>query len=94
MNAPPKLALARKLLAIPKARRETRMSASLLIELTIDRRKVSAPVGTTIFDAARANTSRLPPYATSKPERPVGVCRVRVVDVGARVYAATTYSTR
>ena len=65
------------------------MSASLLIELTIDGRKVSVPAGTTIFDAARANNIPIPTLCNQQNESPVGVCRVCVVDVGARVYAAS-----
>jgi CRP-like cAMP-binding protein/Fe-S-cluster-containing hydrogenase component 2 len=65
------------------------MSASQLIELTIDGRKVSVPAGTTIFDAARANNIEIPALCNQQNEAPVGVCRVCVVDVGARVYAAS-----
>jgi CRP-like cAMP-binding protein/Fe-S-cluster-containing hydrogenase component 2 len=65
------------------------MSASQLIELTIDGRKVSVPAGTTIFDAARANNIPIPTLCNQQNESPVGVCRVCVVDVGARVYAAS-----
>jgi CRP-like cAMP-binding protein/Fe-S-cluster-containing hydrogenase component 2/ferredoxin len=65
------------------------MSASQLIELTIDGRKVSVPAGTTIFDAARANNIPIPTLCNQQNEMPVGVCRVCVVDVGARVYAAS-----
>jgi CRP-like cAMP-binding protein/Fe-S-cluster-containing hydrogenase component 2/ferredoxin len=65
------------------------MSASQLIELTIDGRKVSVPAGATIFDAARANNIPIPTLCNQQNESPVGVCRVCVVDVGARVYAAS-----
>ncbi len=65
------------------------MSASQLIELTIDGRKVSVPSGTTIFDAARMNDIPIPTLCNQQNEKPVGVCRVCVVDVGARVYAAS-----
>ncbi|MGA7188621.1 MAG: cyclic nucleotide-binding domain-containing protein [Candidatus Acidiferrales bacterium] len=65
------------------------MSASQLVELTIDGRKVSVPAGTTIFDAARANNIPIPTLCNQQNESPVGVCRVCVVDVGARVYAAS-----
>ncbi len=65
------------------------MSASQLIELTIDGRKVSVPAGTTIFDAARANNIPIPTLCNQQNENPVGVCRVCVVDLGARVYAAS-----
>ena len=65
------------------------MSTSQLIEFTIDGRKVSVPAGTTIFDAARANNIAIPTLCNQQNETPVGVCRVCVVDVGARVYAAS-----
>ncbi|MGA8407159.1 MAG: cyclic nucleotide-binding domain-containing protein [Candidatus Acidiferrales bacterium] len=65
------------------------MSARQPIELTIDGRKVSVPPGTTIFDAARMNNIEIPTLCNQQNETPVGVCRVCVVDVGARVYAAS-----
>ncbi|MFZ0884677.1 MAG: cyclic nucleotide-binding domain-containing protein [Candidatus Acidiferrales bacterium] len=65
------------------------MSASQLVELTIDGRKVAVPAGTTIFDAARTNNIEIPTLCNQQNETPVGVCRVCVVDVGARVYAAS-----
>src|SRR6202167_1925137 len=65
------------------------MSASPLVELTIDGRKVSVPAGTTIFDAARMHDVEIPTLCHQQNEKPVGVCRVCVVDVGARVYSAS-----
>ena len=65
------------------------MSASPLVELTIDGRKVSVPAGTTIFDAARMHNIAIPTLCHQQNEKPVGVCRVCVVDVGARVYTAS-----
>jgi CRP-like cAMP-binding protein/Fe-S-cluster-containing hydrogenase component 2 len=65
------------------------MTASPLVELTIDGRKISVQAGTTIFDAARANNIAIPTLCNQQNETPVGVCRVCVVDVGARVYAAS-----
>ena len=62
------------------------MNASPLVELTIDGRKVSVPAGTTIFDAARMHDVAIPTLCHQQNEKPVGVCRVCVVDVGARVY--------
>jgi CRP-like cAMP-binding protein/Fe-S-cluster-containing dehydrogenase component len=59
-----------------------------LIALTIDGRQVSVPRGTTIFDAARMSGIPIPTLCHQQNQRPVGVCRVCVVDVGARVYAA------
>ncbi len=65
------------------------MSANPLIELTIDGKKVSVPAGTTVFDAARINDIAIPTLCHQQNERPVGVCRVCVVDVGARVFTAS-----
>jgi len=65
------------------------MSANPLVELTIDGKKVSVPAGTTVFDAARMNDIAIPTLCHQQNERPVGVCRVCVVDVGARVFAAS-----
>jgi CRP-like cAMP-binding protein/Fe-S-cluster-containing hydrogenase component 2 len=65
------------------------MSASQLVELTIDGRKISVPAGTTIFDAARMHAIKIPTLCHQQNEKPVGVCRVCVVDVGARVYSAS-----
>jgi CRP-like cAMP-binding protein/ferredoxin len=59
------------------------------IQLTIDGQPVSVPAGTTIFDAARVNGIPIPTLCHQQNENPVGVCRVCVVDVGQRVYAAS-----
>jgi len=59
------------------------------VTLTIDDQKVSVPAGTTIFDAARLNGIPIPTLCHQQNETPVGVCRLCVVDVGARVYAAS-----
>ncbi len=59
-----------------------------VMSLTIDGRDVSVPKGTTVFDAARMNGIPIPTLCHQQNETPVGVCRVCVVDVGARVYAA------
>jgi len=65
------------------------MSATGLIELTIDGRKVSVPAGTSVFDAARMNDISIPTLCHQQNETPVGVCRLCVVDVGARVFTAS-----
>src|SRR6476620_1182551 len=59
------------------------------VQLTIDRTNISVPAGTTIFDAARLNGIAIPTLCHQQNENPVGVCRVCVVDVGQRVYAAS-----
>ena len=58
------------------------------VTLSIDGRDVTVPKGTTIFDAARLNGIPIPTLCHQQNQTPVGVCRVCVVDVGARVYAA------
>src|SRR5579862_7564338 len=68
---------------------EANMSAIGLIELTIDGRKVAVPAGTTVFDAARMNGVPIPTLCHQQNETPVGVCRLCVVDVGARVLTAS-----
>jgi len=59
-----------------------------LVELTIDARTVRVPAGTTIFDAARVNGIAIPTLCHLQSQTPVGVCRLCVVDTGARVLSA------
>jgi CRP-like cAMP-binding protein/Fe-S-cluster-containing dehydrogenase component len=59
-----------------------------LIEITIDGKAVRAPEGTTVFDAARINGILIPTLCHLQNETPVGVCRLCLVDTGARVLAA------
>lgn len=59
------------------------------IELTIDGKPLSVPEGTTVFDAARLNGIAIPTLCHLQNETPVGVCRLCVVDTGARVLAAS-----
>src|SRR5271154_508211 len=59
------------------------------VQLTIDGTPMSVPQGTTIFDAARVHGIPIPTLCHQQNENPVGVCRVCVVDVGQRVYAAS-----
>ena len=59
------------------------------ITLSIDGRDVTVAKGTTIFDAARLNGIPIPTLCHQQNQNPVGVCRVCVVDVGARVYPAS-----
>jgi CRP-like cAMP-binding protein len=60
-----------------------------VVTLTIDGREVTVPAGTTVFDAARMNGIVIPTLCHQQNENPVGVCRLCVVDVGARVYTAS-----
>ncbi|MBI4589181.1 MAG: (2Fe-2S)-binding protein, partial [Candidatus Rokubacteria bacterium] len=59
------------------------------VTLTIDGRKVSVPEGTTIWQVARQAGIEIPVLCHDPRLRPVGVCRVCVVDVGERVLAAS-----
>src|SRR4030081_2047299 len=62
------------------------------IQLTIDGRPavISQERGktTTIFEAAQKYGITIPTLCHQQNERPVGVCRMCVVDIGQRVYAA------
>ncbi len=60
-----------------------------LITLTIDGKEVMVPKGTSIFDAARMNGIQIPVLCHQQNETPVGVCRLCVVDVNARVLTAS-----
>src|SRR6201996_5099183 len=58
------------------------------ISLKIDGREVTVRDGTTILDAAKQLGIEIPVLCHDDRYDPVGVCRMCVVDVGARVYAA------
>src|SRR5499427_5066592 len=60
-----------------------------LVEITIDGKAVRVPEGTTVFDAARLQGIAIPTLCHLQNETPVGVCRLCVVDTGARVLAAS-----
>ncbi len=62
--------------------------AARTVTLSIDGREVSVPEGTTIYDAAKEAGIEIPVLCHDERYDPVGVCRMCVVDVGARVYAA------
>ena len=59
-----------------------------IVDITIDGKAVRAPVGTTVFDAARMNGVAIPTLCHLQNQTPVGVCRLCLVDTGARVLAA------
>lgn len=59
------------------------------VEITIDGLALSVPSGTTVFDAARMQGISIPTLCHLQNETPVGVCRLCVVDTGARVLAAS-----
>src|SRR5246127_2150354 len=58
------------------------------ITLRIDGQEVTVKDGTTILDAAAQLGIAIPVLCHDDRYDPVGVCRMCVVDVGARVYAA------
>src|SRR5579863_3923380 len=60
-----------------------------LVELTLDGRAVKVPAGTSVFDAARMHGTAIPTLCHLQNETPVGVCRLCVVDTGARVLTAS-----
>jgi len=59
------------------------------IDITIDGKPVRVPNGTTVFDAARMNGISIPTLCHLQNQTPVGVCRLCVVDTGARVLSAS-----
>jgi CRP-like cAMP-binding protein/Fe-S-cluster-containing dehydrogenase component len=64
------------------------LSATPLIELTIDGKALQVPADTTIYEAARLNGIAIPTLCHLQNQTPVGVCRLCVVDTGARVLTA------
>ncbi len=64
-------------------------SASKTVRLTIDGREVEVPEGTTVYEAAQQLGISIPALCHDPRYRPVGVCRMCVVDVGGRVLAAS-----
>ena len=59
------------------------------VNITIDGRAVRVSAGTSVFDAARMNGIAIPTLCHLQNETPVGVCRLCVVDTGARVLSAS-----
>src|ERR1700758_1918513 len=57
------------------------------VSLTIDGVQLTVPEGTTIWAAARDAGIDIPVLCHDERYDPVGVCRMCVVDVGARAYA-------
>src|SRR5260370_30083953 len=62
---------------------------SAMIEVTSDGAAVRVPEGTTVFDAARMQGINIPTLGHLQNQTPVGVCRLCVVDTGARVLTAS-----
>jgi formate dehydrogenase major subunit len=67
---------------------DVRRSGMREVTLTIDGRAVTVPEGTTIWEAAKQIGVEIPVLCHDERLRPVGVCRMCVVDVGGRVLAA------
>jgi len=63
------------------------------VAVRIDGRAVEVREGTTIWEAARAAGVEIPVLCHDPRLRPVGVCRLCVVDVGERVLAASCVRT-
>jgi len=59
------------------------------VTLTIDGHKLTVPAGVTIWEAARQAGIEIPILCHHPRLRPLGVCRMCVVDVGERVLAAS-----
>src|ERR1700687_601727 len=60
-----------------------------MIDITLDGQSVRVPAGTSVFDAARMNGISIPTLCHLQNQTPVGVCRLCVVDTGARVLSAS-----
>jgi hypothetical protein len=62
--------------------------AARTVTLGVDGDPLTVPEGTTIYDAAKSAGIDIPVLCHDERYDPVGVCRMCVVDLGARVYAA------
>ena len=60
-----------------------------VLNLRIDNRPVTVPNGTSIWNAAKSIGVDIPILCHHEKLRPVGVCRMCVVDTGGRVLAAS-----
>src|SRR6266481_2584626 len=67
----------------------TATTPPVLIDITIDGQSARVPAGTSVFDAARMNGISIPTLCHLQNQTPVGVCRLCVVDTGARVLTAS-----
>src|SRR5260370_7508576 len=64
------------------------LATTRTVTLTIDGQQITVPEATTIWAAAKAAGIDIPVLCHDERYDPVGVCRMCVVDTGARVYAA------
>src|SRR3989440_11209379 len=60
-----------------------------MTDIPLAARPPRVPAGTSVFDAARMNGINIPTLCHLQNQTPVGVCRLCVVDTGARVLAAS-----
>src|SRR2546425_1062842 len=60
-----------------------------MIDITLDGQPIRVPASTSVFDAARMNGINIPTLCHLQNQTPVGVCRLCVVDTGARVLTAS-----
>src|SRR5437773_2517661 len=59
------------------------------VDISLDGQPVRVLAGMSVFDAARINGVNIPTLCYLQNQTPVGVCRLCVVDTGARVLAAS-----
>src|SRR5260370_1558403 len=59
------------------------------VDIILDGQSVRVSAGTSVFDADRMNGITIPTLCHLQSQTPVGVCRLCVVDIGARVLAAS-----
>ena len=64
-----------------------------MVDITLDGNVVRVPAGVSVFDAARMNGVNIPTLCHLQNQTPVGVCRLCVVDTGARVLTASCVRT-
>ena len=64
------------------------LATTRTVTLTIDGQQITVPDGTTIWAAAKEAGIDIPVLCHDERYDPVGVCRMCVVDAGARAYAA------
>src|SRR5229473_8595393 len=59
------------------------------VDIILDGQPVRVSGGTSVFDAARMNGINIPTLCHLQSQTPVGVCRLCVVDTGARILTAS-----
>src|SRR5262252_6217521 len=69
------------------------LATTRTVTLTIDGQQITVPEGTSIWAAAKAAGIDIPVLCHDERYDPVGVCRMCVVDTGARAYAAACVRT-